>query len=110
MNDLLKSSGGQLFDADGFLLAPEGWSEALAKQIAQADGMNELSQVQLALLHTLRDEYKKTGAVTALSHICHLDGQQPDCLQQLFPSPKQAWRLAGLPNPGEEAKAYMSSN
>lgn len=109
MDDLLKSSGGHMFDADGFLLAPEVWSEALAKQIAKADGMNELSQVQLKLLHTLRNEYKKTGAVTALSHICHLDGQQPDCLQQLFPSPKQAWRLAGLPNPGEEAKAYMSN-
>ena len=109
MDDLLKSFGGHMFDADGFLLTAEGWSEALAKQIAQADGMTALNQEQLQLLHTLRDEYKKTGAVTALSHICHLDGQQPDCLQQLFPSPKQAWRLAGLPNPGEEAKAYMSN-
>ena len=109
MRDLSKSFDGNLFDADGFVLTPDAWSEALAKQIAKADGMNELSQVQLELLHTLRNEYKKTGAVTALSHICHLDGQQPDCLQQLFPSPKQAWRLAGLPNPGEEAKAYMSN-
>ena len=107
MDDLLKSGGGHMFDADGFLLAPETWSEALAKQIAQSDGMSELSRLQYDLLHTLRDEFKKTGAVTALSHICHLAGQGPDCLHQSFPSPRQAWRLAGLPNPGEEAKAYM---
>lgn len=109
MNDLSKPSG-SLFDADGFLMDPDLWSEALAIEIAQADGINELSPVQVELLHTLRDEYKKNGTVTALSHICHLDGQQPDCLQQLFPSPKHAWRIAGLPNPGEEAKAYMSRN
>ena len=107
MNDLLKSSDGHMFDADGFLLSPEVWSEALARQIAQADGMSELSGMQLQLLYTLRDAFKKTGAVTALSHICHLDGQGPNCLHQSFPSPRQAWRLAGLPNPGEEAKAYM---
>ena len=110
MSDISQSFDDHLFDADGFVLIPDAWSEALANQIAKADGMNELSKVQLELLHTLRDEYKKTSAVTALSHICHLDGQQPDCLQQLFPSPKQAWRLAGLPNPGEEAKAYMSND
>ncbi len=109
MNDLSKPSE-SLFDTDGFLMNPEIWNEALAKQLAQADGINALSDVQVELLHTLRDEYHKTGAVTALSHICHLDGQQPDCLQHLFSSPKQAWRLAGLPNPGEEAKAYMSKD
>lgn len=109
MNDLSRPSEG-LFDADGFLMSPDIWTEALAKQIAKADGINELSNVQIELLHTLRDEYHKTGAVTALSHICRLDGQESDCLQQLFPSPKHAWRLAGLPNPGEEAKAYMSKN
>lgn len=109
MNDLSNSPAIQ-FDADGFLLKPEVWNEALARQIAQADGISELSKVQIELLHTLRDEYSKTGAVTALSHICHIDGQEPACLQQLFPSPKHAWRLAGLPNPGEEAKAYMSRN
>jgi len=61
VDDLLKSSGGHMFDADGFLLAPEVWSEALAIQIAKADGMNELSRLQIDLLHTLRNEFKKTG-------------------------------------------------
>lgn len=109
MNKMQKSSE-TLFDADGFLLTPEVWDETLAQQIARADGIHTLTREQMELLHTLRNEFSKTGAVTALSHICHLDGQEPNCLQQLFPSPKHAWRLAGLPNPGEEAKAYMSKN
>jgi len=65
---------------------------------------------QLELLHNLRAEFEKTGAVSAQSHICHLGGEAPDCMQHLFPSPLHAWRIAGLPNPGEEAKAYMSKN
>jgi len=43
----------------------------------------------------------------ALSHVCHLTGQSADCMQHLFPNPREAWRVAGLPNPGEEAKAYL---
>ena len=29
------------------------------------------------------------------------------CMPDLFRSVRTAWRVAGLPNPGEEAKAYM---
>lgn len=36
------------------------------------------------------------------------NGLDADCLHQLFRSPRQAWRIAGLPNPGEEAKAYLA--
>lgn len=97
------------FDADGFMLNPDQWSEAWANSNAQGQGLDTLSPEQLELLHNLRAEFAKTRAVSAYSHVCHLGGQEPDCMQQLFPSPLDAWRLAGLPNPGEEAKAYMSN-
>lgn len=97
-----------LFDKDGFFIDPGQWDSALAQRIADAEGMGELDAMQRELLLTLRDEFEKTGAVTALSHICHLNGLDPDCLHQLFRSPRQAWRIAGLPNPGEEAKAYLA--
>jgi len=29
------------------------------------------------------------------------------CLEQLFHGTREAWRIAGLPDPGEEARAYM---
>jgi len=28
-------------------------------------------------------------------------------VENLFRSEREAWRIAGLPDPGEEAKAYM---
>ena len=96
-----------IFDSDGFLIDPDSWSESLADRIAQTDGLGQLSELQLGLLHALRREYLKHGTVTALSHVCHLTGQSADCMQHLFPSPREAWRVAGLPNPGEEAKAYL---
>ena len=97
-----------LFDTDGFFIDPEQWDIALAQRVADSEGMGEMNELQQKLLLTLRDEFQKFGAVTALSHICHLNGLDADCLHQLFRSPRQAWRIAGLPNPGEEAKAYLA--
>ncbi|MCS6787211.1 MAG: TusE/DsrC/DsvC family sulfur relay protein [Thiobacillaceae bacterium] len=94
-------------DADGFLLDPQRWDEALARRLAQLDGLGELSGDQLELLECLREQYFRSGGLPALPHVCHLKGRSPVCLNELFPSAREAWRLAGLPNPGEEAKAYM---
>lgn len=110
MKSLLESKDSHLFDVDGFFMNPDKWSVPLAKHIAQSDGLGELNPEQLKLIHNLRGEFKKNGSVPALSHICHLGGQDANCMQHLFPSPLLAWRIAGLPNPGEEAKAYMSKN
>ena len=107
MNTSPTMPGPAIFDPDGFLLDPDMWSESLADRIAQNDGLGKLSELQIGLLLTLRSEYAKHGSVTALSHICHLTGQSADCMQHLFPNPREAWRVAGLPNPGEEAKAYL---
>lgn len=96
-----------IFDEDGFLVDPAMWSESLADRISRNDGLGELNELQVGLLHALRREFSKHGSVMALSHVCHLTGQSADCMQHLFPSPREAWRIAGLPNPGEEAKAYL---
>ena len=96
------------FDPDGFVMSPNEWDMALAQRIAHSEEMGKLDESQKELLLTLRAEFEKFGAVTALSHICHLNGLDADCLHQLFRSPRQAWRIAGLPNPGEEAKAYLA--
>lgn len=107
MNTRLDAPTPAVFDTDGFLIDPAMWSESLADRVARTDGLGELSDLQLGLLHALRREFAKHGTVTALSHVCHLTGQSADCMQHLFPSPREAWRIAGLPNPGEEAKTYM---
>jgi tRNA 2-thiouridine synthesizing protein E len=96
-----------VFDPDGFWVDPAMWSESLADRVAQDDGLGQLNELQLSLLQALRHEYFKHDTVPSLHHVCHLIGQDPYCMQHLFPSPREAWRLAGLPNPGEEAKAYL---
>ncbi|MFP5410772.1 MAG: TusE/DsrC/DsvC family sulfur relay protein [Gammaproteobacteria bacterium] len=95
------------FDTDGFLLDPDQWSEPFAEQTARCDGIGPLDELQMTLLRILRREYARHRSVTALSHVCHLAGEPPDCMQHLFPDAREAWRLAGLPNPGEEAKSYL---
>jgi tRNA 2-thiouridine synthesizing protein E len=96
-----------LFDADGFLPDMNVWSIELAHRIASMDGLGELDERQIALLHYLRASYQRLGALPALPHVCHLGGFEPDCMSRLFPSAREVWRLAGLPNPGEEAKSYL---
>jgi sulfur relay (sulfurtransferase) DsrC/TusE family protein len=107
MNTPFSAPSPALFDPDGFLIDPAMWSESLADRIAQNDGLGELSELQIGLLHALRREYAKHGAAVALSHVRHLTGQSADNMYPLFPNPREAWRVAGLPNPGEDAKAYL---
>lgn len=96
MNNLrLDVSSTAVFDLDGFLIDSAMWSESFADRIAQNDGLGKLSELQLSLLQTLRHEFFKHDTVPALHHVCHLIGQDPDCMQHLFP------------NPGEEAKTYL---
>lgn len=97
-----------LYDKDGFFVDPTRWSPTLAQRLARAEGLGELDTLQMEMLHRLRLEFSKHHSVSALSHLCHVQGLEPDCLHRLFVTPRQAWRLAGLPNPGEEAKAYLA--
>lgn len=107
MNRETRVSEQPAVDADGFLLDPNAWDEALARHLAETDGLGTLSAGQMEILHCLRELFFRAGGLPALPHVCHLTGRSAVCLTELFPSAREAWRLAGLPNPGEEAKAYM---
>lgn len=98
---------GPTFDTDGFLANTAAWSIEIARRVATMDGLGELDETQISLLNILRDQFRRHGAVPAIHHVCHLNGLGPDCLSRQFTSPREAWRIAGLPNPGEEAKAYL---
>ncbi len=97
-----------LFDEDGFMRVTDAWNEDTARQIAALDGLGELDARQLSLLRQLRESYRRLGgAPPALAHVCRLEGLAQNCMDTLFPTPREAWRIAGLPNPGEEAKSYL---
>lgn len=96
----------EIFDGDGFLTDPEKWNEDLARQIATEDGVGELNEEHWAIIHFLRENYLN-GGLPAVSHVCHVNNFERQCLPGLFKSARSAWRVSGLPNPGEEARAYM---
>ncbi|MBI5331004.1 MAG: TusE/DsrC/DsvC family sulfur relay protein [Betaproteobacteria bacterium] len=95
------------FDPDGFMREMEHWNEETARRIASEDGLGDLDERQITLVRQLRTSYQRLGALPAWTHVCHLAGFGPDCMTRLFPDAREAWRIAGLPNPGEEAKAYL---
>ena len=97
-----------LLNADGFLYKPQTWTTAIASAIAHQDGLPELTHDHWVIIHALRDHYQQFGAaLPAFSHICNKHHLGKYCVDRLFRSEREAWRVAGLPDPGEEAKAYM---
>lgn len=95
-------------DADGFLLHPEQWNELIAAELAEHDGLGPLTDAHWSVLHSLRRHYLATGGIPALHHVCQENALDPHCIARLFrDNGRTAWRLAGLPNPGEEAKTYL---
>jgi TusE/DsrC/DsvC family sulfur relay protein len=95
------------FDDTGFLADAGTWSEALAREIASRDGIGPLTETHWKILHYLRRSWLDCQTIPAVSHTCHVAGMGPLCLEELFNGPREAWRIAGLPDPGEEARAYM---
>lgn len=88
-------------------IEPQQWNEALARQIAADDGVGELTQDHWKIIHTLREHFIQYGALPPMRVACDLHRMNPHCVDELFHSPQEAWRIAGLPDPGEEAKSYM---
>ena len=87
---------------------PQSWTRAIASAIAHHDGLPELTHDHWVIIHALRDHYERFGAaLPAFSHICNQHDLGKYCVDRLFRSEREAWRIAGMPDPGEEAKAYM---
>lgn len=85
---------------------PEPWSEGHAEQIAHEQGLAKLTEAHWCVIHTLRDHYIQYGALPPLRFACDINRLEPHCVDQLFHSPQEAWRIAGLPDPDEEAMGY----
>lgn len=95
------------FDEDGFLVDPNAWTPMIAQILADLDELGPLSDTHKAIISYLREHYLKFGTIPAVSHVCHVFHLDKCTLFELFYSFRAAWRIAGLPNPGEEAKTYM---
>ena len=95
------------FDADGFLVEPETWTQAMAESLAHEDGIDRLGPTHWKVIHLVRERFFALGALPVMRLVCRAAGLDPSQAHQLFSGCRSLWRIAGLPNPGEEAKAYM---
>jgi len=94
-------------DDDGFLVDPACWSQALAGELAARCGIVQLDEGHWKVLAYLREHYLTNGTIPAEHNLCRHMRLEPHCIEKLFAGDLLcAWRIAGLPNPGEEAKSY----
>lgn len=98
----------ELFDEDGLVREFSLWSESLAEAIAQDAGVGPLTAAHWKILLAMREHYAKLGVAPAMHRVCHDAGIERQQVNDLFGYCLIAWRIAGLPNPGEEGKAYLS--
>lgn len=98
-----------VLDADGFLADGASWNHDLALQIAREFGIDGMTQAHWAVVCHLRSHYLRHGTLPWETHICRELGLGKGCLHELFGGPLTAWKIAGLPNPGEEAHTYLLS-
>ncbi len=99
---------GQALDENGLLIDPAIWNESIAREIAKQLGIDELSEDHWQVIRALRQYYLEFGVAPAMNNICRSQGRDWHWVHDLFHSCLNAWRVAGLPDPGEEAKSYLS--
>ncbi len=92
----------------GFLSDPASWTHDKALLLAKSQGIDNLTDSHWKLLEGLRKYYLEYGVPPALRNICWQNDMNKYCLPDLFSNSKVAWIIAGLPDPGEEARSYMS--
>jgi len=108
MNSPEYSASNLQFDENGLLVHPEHWSRSVALQIAAQYQITDLTQEHWKIIDALRKHYARFGVAPAMHNICHANHKSRDWIHSLFGNCLNAWRVAGLPDPGEEAKSYLS--
>lgn len=95
------------FDDDGFLTDTRHWSKSVSRMIAGLEGIETLGHEHWAIIYYLREHHLTYGSLPPMSQVCRTHGIDKRAVRELFGGCREAWRIAGLPNPGEEALSYM---
>lgn len=96
-------------DEMGLLVDSTLWNESVAWQIAELNELGSLTQDHWRIIYALRAHFNQFGVPPAMSQLCRKQGMELNCIHRLFCNCLNAWRVSGLPDPGEEAKSYMSA-
>ncbi|MGA2192691.1 MAG: TusE/DsrC/DsvC family sulfur relay protein [Nitrospirota bacterium] len=106
---VLKYVGGIVqLDRNGYLKNTGAWSESIAVAIAKKEGIKKLNEDQMEVIKFLRNYYIRFSSFPLLRMVCTNLDKPASCMTQPFKmDPLKAWKIAGLPQPGEEAIAYL---
>ena len=88
-------------DAEGFLVRPEDWTEAMAPDLARAAGIDPLTDRHWQVVRFMRTRWLESGAAPSIRTLGKASGVPVRELYQLFPKgpAKLAARVAGIPKP-----------
>ena len=95
-------------DENGLLKNSQDWNREVALVIAHDLGIDLLAADHWKVIDAMRLHFDRFGVAPAMHNICHTNHKREEWVHDLFGSCLNAWRVAGLPDPGEEAKAYLN--
>jgi tRNA 2-thiouridine synthesizing protein E len=96
-----------IFDTNGYLADPAQWSPTLAEQLAAEAGIDYLGPAHWRVIDHVRERFFAFGSLPVMRLVCRAAGIKLGTAHRLFSGCASLWRIAGLPDPGEEARAYM---
>ena len=100
--------GSLQLDENGLLQHPQQWTTEVAGQLAQKLNLAPLTDEHWCVINDMREHYQRFSVVPPIHNICHKHGQDEFWVAHLFNNSLNAWRVAGLPDPGEEARTYLN--
>jgi len=88
-------------DEDGFIQELDKWTEEVARALAAADGVAELTENHWKVVNYLRDYYRKFGIAPMIRKLCKETGFSIREIYEMFPSgpANGACKVAGLAKP-----------
>ncbi len=86
---------------EGFFEDPDQWTEAMAVELAAAEGIDELTDKHWQVIRFMRQEYAEKGTGPTVRVLGKTSGVTVKELYQLFPKgpAKTAAKIAGIPKP-----------
>ncbi len=86
---------------EGFFTDPTQWTDAMATELATAEGIDDLTEDHWRVIKFMRSEYFDKGTGPTVRMLGKTSGVSVKQLYQLFPKgpAKTAAKIAGIPKP-----------
>ena len=94
-------------DEYGFMVDPERWDEEVAQAISDHVGVGKLTEDHWSVLRYAREHCLKHHTPIWMEHLCRTLELGGECIHRLFRGPIEVCKIAGMPDPGIEARTYM---